>query len=144
MLGHLEVHLLAELPDRLLQGVVLEGDHATAVAADRVVVVMALGIDPLVAGGAAADLDPLDEAELLELLQRPVDAGPADRGTAAAQLVVEVEGGDGAIVPGQRFDHRGAGTAAAVPGGLQGRQRVLGPAGVGRDRHLSDRSQGAG
>ena len=38
------------------------------------------GLDPLVAGGAAADLEALDEAELLELLEGAVDAGPARGG----------------------------------------------------------------
>ena len=83
-------------------------------------------VDPLVAGGAAADLDPLHQAQLLELLERPVDAGPADRRPAAAQLVVEVEGGDRAVVAGQRLDHRGAGAAAAVarpPAGSPARAR---------------------
>ena len=69
--------------DRPLQRRVLEGDHAPAAAADRVMVVVAAGLDPLVAGGAAGDLEPLHEAELLELLERPVDAGAADRGRRA-------------------------------------------------------------
>ena len=131
MLGNLEVHRLAELADRLLEGAVLEGDHPAAVAADGVVMVVAGRVDPLVAGDAAGDLDPPHQAKLLELLQRPVDAGAGDPGTAAGELVVEVEGGDSALVGGERFDHRGAGAAAAVARLLQGRKRVLGPIGLG-------------
>ncbi len=114
---------------------------------------MAGGVDALVAGGAAADLDPLDQAELLELLEGAVDAGPADRGPAAAQLVVEVERGDRAVVAGERLDHGGAGAAATVAGRLQGLQGMLGPARSGlrlhpidpRDRHqLVSRNLGPG
>src|SRR6185503_14734170 len=98
-----------------------------AVAADRVVMVVAGRVDPLVPGGAAADLDPLHQAELLELLQRPVDRGAADRRLAPAQLVVEVERGDRAVVFGEGLDHRGAGATAPVAGVGERGQRVLGP-----------------
>ena len=91
-----------------------------AAPADRVVVVLAVGLDPLIAGGAATDLDSLQQAELLQLLQRAVDAGPADRRLAAAQLVVELQGGDRAVVAGERLDHRGSRPAAAVAGARQG------------------------
>ena len=40
VLGDLEAHLSRELADRALQRAVLEGDHAAAVAADRVVMVV--------------------------------------------------------------------------------------------------------
>ena len=130
VVGDVEADLVGEAVDRALEGRVLEGDHAAAVAADRVVVMVAAGLDPLVAGGAAADLEALDEAELLELLEGAVDAGPAAGGSSAAQLVVELERGDRAIVAGERLDHRRAGAAAAQAGGLQRRQRVLGPTGV--------------
>ena len=131
VVGDLEADLVGELGDRALQGGVLEGDHATAAAADRVVVVLAAGLDALVAGGAAGHLEALHEAELLELLERPVDAGAADRGLAAAQLVVELEGGDGAVVAGERLDHGGAGAAAPVAGLAEGGEGVLGPGAVG-------------
>src|SRR3954454_20277864 len=98
MVGDLEAELVGELVDGSLERGVLEGDHATAAAADRVVVVLATGFDPLIAGGAAAHLEALDEGELLELLERAVDAGPADSGFAPAQLVVQVQGGDRAVV----------------------------------------------
>ena len=129
MVGDLEAHLVGDAVDRPLQGRVLEGDHAPAAAADRVVMVVAAGLDPLVAGGAARDLEPLHEAELLELLERAVDARPADpRAAPAAQLVVELERGDRAVVAGEGLDHRGAGAAAAQAGGLQGPECVLRPA----------------
>ena len=89
-----------------------------------------------------ADLEPLHQAELLELLERPVDAGPADRGLAAAQLVVELERGDRAVVAGERLDHRGAGAAAPVAGRLQRRQRVLGPGSCRSSSPSPDRSLG--
>ena len=107
---------LGDAADRPLQAGILEGHHAPAVAADRVMVMVPAGLDPLVAGGAAGHLEPLHEAELLELLERPVDAGPAGVVLAAAQLVVELQRGDRAIVAGERLDHRGAGAAAPQPG----------------------------
>jgi hypothetical protein len=98
--------------------------------------VMAVGVDPLVAGGAAADLDPLDEAELLELLEGAVDAGSSDRWLAPAQFVIELQGSDGAVMAGQRLDDRGASAAAPVAGCSQRLQRVPSPSAVGRGLHL--------
>jgi hypothetical protein len=79
-----------------------------------VVVVLSAGLDALVSGRPPRHLHPLHQAKLLELLQRPVDAGATDRGSAAAQLVVELDRGDGAVVAGQCLDNSGAGTAAPV------------------------------
>src|SRR6185437_1437738 len=114
VLGDVERHRSGHLRQRFLEARILERDHAPAVPADRVMVVMAGGIDALEASRAAADLDPLDQPELLQLLQRAVDAGAADRRLAAPQLVVEVEGGDRAVVLGERLDHRRTRPAAAV------------------------------
>ena len=74
----------------MLQRCVLEGDHAAAVAADRVVMMVAVGLDALVTGHAASDLDAADQAEFLELLERPVDARAPDSGATLAQLVVKI------------------------------------------------------
>jgi len=123
--------------DRSLQPEILERLHTTAATTDRVMVVMTVGTDPLVAGGPARGFEALDQSQLLELLERPVDAGPADGGLSTTQLCVQIERGDGTIVPGQGLDHSGAGTTAAIAGGLEGRERVLCPSSVGgRCRHL--------
>src|SRR5262249_43977911 len=127
---------LRELADCLLELTVLEGDHAAAIAADRMVVVMAVGLDPLVASSAAADLDPLHQPQLLELLQGSIHTRPAAAQAAAAQLVVEIESRDHAVVLGERLDDRRAGPPTPVAVGLQGGERILGPSSVGDGAHL--------
>ncbi len=127
-----------DLVDRPLQRGVLEGDHPAAVATDRVVVVLAVGLDALIARDSPRDLDAAQQAELLELLERAVDAGPPHPGLAPPQLVVEVQRGDGAIVASEGLDDDGAGAAAAVAGGSQGGESVLGPARAGGGAHASD------
>src|SRR5262249_38906007 len=80
VLGDLEGDLALDAVDRGLEGRVLEGLHAPADPADRVMVMVAAGIDPLVAGDPPRQVgEALDEAELLELLERPVDTGPPHR-----------------------------------------------------------------
>ena len=44
--------------------------------------VVAAGLGPLVAGDPAAQVEALHKAELLELLEGPVDARAADPGTS--------------------------------------------------------------
>src|SRR5213595_1200420 len=130
VLGDLERDLLADLADRPLETAVLERLHPPAAAADRVVVVMAAGVDPLVAGGAARDLEPLHEAESLEHLERPVDARPADAGLARPQLLLQLQCRHRALMAGEGLDDGGAGAAAPVAGAFELRQGVLGPAAV--------------
>src|SRR4051794_40204897 len=71
----LEAHAADDPVDRPLQRDVLKGDQPVTAATDRVMMVLSAGIDPLVTGCAAADLEALQQAELLELLERAVDAG---------------------------------------------------------------------
>lgn len=135
MLRDFEGDALRDSPDRALEVGILEGLHLPAVAADGVMVVMAVRFDSLVCRRAAGQLDPRDQAEFLELLQRPVDAGSTDARLASPQLVVELQSGDRAVVAGERFDHRGPSAAAAQPGGPQGGKGMLLPADFGRGRH---------
>lgn len=121
----------------MLQRCVLEGDHAAAVAADRVVMMVAVGLDALVTSHSASDLDAAEQTEFLELLERPVDARAPDSGATLAQFVVKIQGRDRAIVAGKRLDNGGAGPPAAVACRLQDGERVLCPGGVGRGGHLS-------
>jgi len=58
--GDLELGCAADSLDRPLERGIGEGGEATALLADKVVVVL-LGIDSLVAGGVPADLDALHE-----------------------------------------------------------------------------------
>jgi len=63
VLGDVEAHRPGHLREGLLEALVLERDHPTAVAADRMMMVVAGRVDALEARRAAADLDPLDQAE---------------------------------------------------------------------------------
>lgn len=85
-------------------------------------------IDALVASRVAADLDPLDEVELLELLQRPVDAGTAD----GLEAAVDLQRGQRAGFGGEQLDHAAARGTAAIARLIEALRRSLGPA-HGRD-----------
>lgn len=97
--GDREIRAPADRLDRLLELLARERRQLPAVLADEVMVVE-VGVDPLVAGGVAADLNPLDEVKLLELLQGAVDAGAADR----LQPAVDLERGHGAGFAGEQLD----------------------------------------
>jgi hypothetical protein len=83
--------------DQGLELGVLERGALAAGVADRVVMVLAAGVGRLEAGGAA-DLDAVHEPEPVEHVERPVDAGQADRAVALAQAVVDVLGAQAAVL----------------------------------------------
>lgn len=137
VLGDLERDLIGHLLDRPLQAAVLEGLHPAAAPADRVMVMVPGRVDPLVARDPALDLEALHQAQLLQQVEGPVDAGATDVDLAPAQLLLELQRGHRAIVSGQRLDDDGPGAAATVARLAQHRQRVLGPCGVDGGGHLS-------
>lgn len=97
--------------------------------------------DALIASYPARDLEPLDQPQFLELLQSPVDTGPPHPGAALAQLLVDIERGDRAVVAGQHLHHGAARAALAQAGAAQLCQGVVGPGHVGGSGHLKlDRS----
>ena len=81
------------------------------------------GIDPLIARRVGAELDPLDEVQLLELLKGAVDARPAD----SLEPAVDLERGHRAALAGEQLDHATPGVAAAVARLAQRAQRMLFP-----------------
>jgi hypothetical protein len=127
VLGDLEAHPIRYPVDRPLEVGVLEGDDTPAAAADRVMVVMAAGLDPLIARGSALDLEASDQPELLELIEGPVDGGTSDWGLVAPQLLVDLQGGHRAVLARQRLDDGAPSAALAVAGLGQRRHRVLDP-----------------
>ena len=72
-----------DLAQGALELVVGERLDLAAVVADEMVVVLAVRVDRLEAGGAGADVDPLHEAVARQLLERAVDARDADAATFA-------------------------------------------------------------
>ena len=132
--GHTETGLVADRADRALELLVAEGDEPAAVTAEEVVVMLAAGADALIARGIAAEVKPLEKAETLELLKRPVDAGPSDLWEPA----VDLRRGQRAGLAPEQGDDPLAGRASTSAGTSQSAQGVLGP------RIAAGRSQGAG
>jgi hypothetical protein len=74
-----------------------------------VMVVLAAG--RLEARAAVADVDPLDEPELDELVEDAVDGGDPDRAAFLAHALVQLLGADAAGLLGHRVEHGGTGAA---------------------------------
>ena len=79
VLGDRERHALAETRDRPLERRVGEGHHRAALIAHEMVVVPLRSVRALVAHHRLARLHALHQAQLLELVEDPVDARPAHR-----------------------------------------------------------------
>ena len=107
--------------------VVLERLDLAAGVADDVVVVLAARVRGLVARGALADVEALDQPEAVEQLERPVDAGQADAAAALAQQVGDLARGDRAAERRDGLDHLLASRAGAVAGIGEHLVGVVGP-----------------
>lgn len=98
-----------------LEGEIVEGLDLPARIADEVVVVRAVRVRRLEPGDAVAEVDPMDESEVGELLEDPVDARDADLPPLAPQGVEELLRGAAALLSGEVGDDlvaRGACTCA--------------------------------
>ena len=73
-----------DLAQGALELIVGERLDLAAVVADEVVMVLAPGVDRLEAGRPGADVDPLYEAVLAQLLEHSIDARDPDRATVGA------------------------------------------------------------
>ena len=134
------LHRVAEAPgrarERALEPVVGERLDPAAVVADEVVmVVVTVAARRLEARDAVADVDPLDEPQGGERLERPVDARDADGAAGGADAVVDLLRREAAPLLVEELDDRPAGAPAAEPGGAEAGERVVGPA-----RHRTDDS----
>ena len=132
------LHRVAETPgralERALEAVVRERLDPAAVVADEVVmVVVTVAARRLEARDAVADVDPLDEPQGGERLERPVDARDADGAAGGADAVVDLLGREAAPLRVEELDDRPACAAAAEPGGAEAVERVIAPA-----RHRPD------
>ncbi|MDX6369977.1 MAG: hypothetical protein QOG93_1479 [Gaiellaceae bacterium] len=107
-----------DLVDRALEPWVAEGLHLAAVAADEVMMVVAVGTSRLVARDAVAGVDPLHEAKIGERLERPVDRGDPDRTPSPAKAIEDLLRAHAAVLAPEQVDDRAAGAAAAEPGGV--------------------------
>jgi hypothetical protein len=82
-------------------------------------VMVLIGVDALIARRVAADLDPLHEVELLELVEGPVDARAAHR----IEPAVDLECRHGASLFTQQLDDLAPRSAAAVAGLVEAAHR---------------------
>jgi hypothetical protein len=102
--------------ERLLERRIRERLDAAAVVAHEMVVVLVVAGKRLVARDPVADVDPLHEPEVGEGVERPVDAGDADRAPCGDDPVVDLLGGPAAVLCLEKVDHRAAGTSSAEAG----------------------------
>ena len=85
--------------ERLLERRVLERLDFPAIAADEVVVMVAARIHALEACDPVSEVDTLDQTELVEALERAIDAGDPDPWPARADPVVNLLRGQTAVLP---------------------------------------------
>ena len=136
MIGHGVPVLAGDALERALEGGVLERlDAPAAVAHEMVVMVRAVGVGGLVPGDAVADVDALDETQLVEGLDHAVDRRDADVAAVAADAVEDLLCGQTAGLPAEMIDHGMARATMAEPCRAERRERVLGP-GDSLDRHV--------
>src|SRR5581483_8518182 len=109
-----------------LERLVLERLHLATVAADEMVVVLAVRPRGLVARHPVADVHARHQRLAGEDVEDAVDARDADPLPRRAQALVQLLRGDAALEAVEAADDGAAG-AAAVPGGPQRSERVLRP-----------------
>src|SRR5205085_7180160 len=106
------------------------------VLADDVVVMVAAGIDALVPGGIAADVNPLDQAESLELLEGPVDG----RSAHAPQAPVDLQRGQRTTLAAEQLHHLAPPATAPEAGFGEDLERGFDPARFGPGRRATHRA----
>lgn len=100
---------------RALESLVLPGLHLAAVLADHVVMMVAARKCRLVARRLIADVDALDETELGEQIEHPVNTRDSDGPARAACALVDLLGCGAALLPAEQLDHRCARSSATEP-----------------------------
>ena len=83
---------------------VLERLNLAAVVAHEVVVMVAVGVRRLEPGDAVAEVDPLDEPQLVHAVERAVHAGDPDVGTTGARALVDLLRGEAAVLLTEALD----------------------------------------
>ncbi len=113
--------------ERSLESGVLERLDLSTVLAHEVVVMLSARAGGLEAGHAVAQVDPLDEPELIEALESAIDAGDADAGVLGAQPVVDLLCRHAASLAVEELDDDPAGVAAPSARGSEARKSISGP-----------------
>jgi large conductance mechanosensitive channel len=127
--------------DRLLEITVLEGLDLPAAVAHEMMMVVAAGMDRLVARNARAKIDPLDEPFGGEELEHPIHARDSDLSIRSTQSVENLLRAQTAVLRREQVDHRASSAAVSEPLPQQdgdGRRRPVRLS--DRDRHPYDDS----
>lgn len=117
-----------------LEGGVVERLDPPAGVADEMVVVLSARERRLEPGGAVAEIDPVNEPGLSELLERAVDARDADPLPFSAEGVEELLRREAAVLPRKAGDDLVAGSAPAGASAAQLLANVMRPCLVHRPR----------
>src|SRR5256886_268357 len=104
-----------DLVQGALELVVGEGLDLAAVVADEVMMMLSVRVDRLEAGRAGADVDPLDEPVLAQLLEYAVDARDSDPAALGSELVEDLLGRQAAILAPEQLDAGAAGGPVSMP-----------------------------
>ena len=128
--AHAVLQASCHVVERPLEAWVGERLDLAARVADEVMMMLAVDMRRLEAGDPVAQLDPLDELQLDELVERAVDAGDPDRPAVGANPVEDLLRRAAAGLLAQMLDHTPAGTPVAEPLRLQVVERQGAPGGV--------------
>jgi hypothetical protein len=113
--------------ERQLEAWIREWLNLPAVVADQVMVVLAARVCRLEPGDPVAELDPLRETQIDELIERAVDTGYTYAATLRADSVEDLLSGATAMLRAQVLDYRPASPAVAEPFGLEVVERAGAP-----------------
>jgi hypothetical protein len=102
--------------ESILQRRVGERLDLAALAAHEVVVMISAGVGRLEPGRPVAEVDPLNEAEAGKPLERAVDARDADASAGAAHAVVDLLGGEAAVLAPEELDDLASRAATPAAG----------------------------
>lgn len=130
MVGRMKAEPIGQLVYRPFELGVAERDEPAAAVAQQMVVVLAGRIGRLVSGGPVAKVEPVHECVLVEQLEHPVDARPANRAPAlapASQCILDLQRAERAVLPREKLDQLVARGAAVMARSLEHLTRMLRP-----------------
>lgn len=108
--------------DRPFQTKIFERNYLGTFSADEMMV-MAFDIDLFVGRRIRAQVNPLDQAQVFELIESPVNGRPPN----VLQLQVDFKRSDPAVLPSKQINDLFSGGTPVVPGLCQLAERVFSP-----------------
>jgi hypothetical protein len=111
---------------------ILERLHLPAVVAHEMVMVLTLAVRLLEPRDAVSEIHALHEAQVVEAFERAVHACDPDASPTGSKAVVDLLGGDAAVLFSEEADDRPPGASAPPRRVAKAKECVVGP---GRSRH---------